>query len=311
VSPRPPTDALDLFFTGFRVVQWSLHVKDKPLDKRGTLSKNEAGADAQDTKERDTPMDFTNILFEIKDSVARIIINRPPHNVLDIQTMREVNAAIEDAKKEQGLKALVFAATGDKAFSAGVDVRDHTRDKMDEMLEVFHRIFRLLATVDSPTVAVVQGMALGGGCEVATFCDMVIASDRATFGQPEIKVGVYPSMAVVWFHRIIGAKKANELILTGDTVSAMEAERIGLVNQVVPHAELDQAVERFLGRLTNKSSAVLKWTKTAIRHGLDIDFERGLQASEIIYRNGLMSTEDAAEGISAFLEKRKPVWKER
>lgn len=256
-------------------------------------------------------MDFQNILFEMKDSVARITINRPPYNVLDIETMKEINEAIERTKREKGLKAFVIAAAGDKAFSSGVDVRDHTPDKVDEMIEVFHRIFRLLSTCDVPTVAVVNGMALGGGCEVAAFCDLVIASDKATFGQPEIKVGVYPSMAVAWLHRIIGAKKSYEVLLTGDTISAAEAERIGLVNQVVPHGELDQAVETFLGRLTDKSSVVLKWAKTAIRQGLAVDFERGLQNSEIIYKNGLMRTEDANEGLSAFLEKRKPVWKER
>ncbi len=256
-------------------------------------------------------MGFQNILFEIKDSVATITINRPPYNVLDIKTMKEINEAIENAKTERGLKALVFAASGDKAFSSGVDVRDHTPDKMDEMIEVFHRIFRLLSTLDVPTVAGVKGMALGGGCELVAFCDLVIASEKATFGQPEIKVGVYPSMAVAWLHRIIGAKKAYELLLTGDTITASEAERIGLINQVVPHGDLDNAVEAFLGRLRDKSSTVLKWAKTAIRHGLGVDFERGLQNSEIIYKQGLMRTEDANEGLSAFLEKREPVWKDK
>ena len=256
-------------------------------------------------------MGYENILFEKENAVATIAINRPPHNVLNIETMKEMNEAIDKAKKDPGLKALVIAAAGETAFSAGVDVGDHTAEKMDEMIEVFHRIFRLLATCDVPTIAVVRGMALGGGCEVATFCDMVIASDKAVFGQPEIKVGVYPSMAVAWFHRIIGAKKAYEMLLTGDTISAAEAERIGLINQVVPHQELDQAVQRLLKRLTDKSSVVLKWAKMAIRHGVDVDFERGLQASEIIYKNGLMRTQDAHEGLSAFLEKRKPVWKER
>ncbi|NIO04235.1 MAG: enoyl-CoA hydratase [Proteobacteria bacterium] len=256
-------------------------------------------------------MGFQNILFEIKDSVATITINRPPYNVLDIKTMKEINEAIENAKTERGLKALLFTAAGDKAFSSGVDVRDHTPDKMDEMIEVFHRIFRLLSTFDVPTLAGVKGMALGGGCELVAFCDLVIASEKATFGQPEIKVGVYPSMAVAWLHRIIGAKKAYELLLTGDTISASEAERIGLINQVVPHGEFDNAVEAFLGRLRDKSSTVLKWAKTAIRYGLGVDFERGLQSSEIIYKHGLMRTEDANEGLSAFLEKRQPVWKEK
>ncbi|NIQ39207.1 MAG: enoyl-CoA hydratase [Proteobacteria bacterium] len=256
-------------------------------------------------------MAFQRILFEVKDSVATATINRPPFNVLDIQTMKEINEAIEKARAERGLKALMFAAVGDKAFSSGVDVRDHTPEKMDEMIDVFHRIFRLLSTLDVPTVAAVRAMALGGGCELVAFCDMAIASEKATFGQPEVKVGVYPSMAVAWLHRVIGAKKAYELLLTGDAISAAEAERIGLINQVVSDGELDNAVETFLHRLREKSSAVLKWAKTAIRHGLDVDFERGLQNSEIIYKNGLMRTEDANEGLLAFLEKRKPLWKEK
>jgi len=268
-------------------------------------------AEEKNAGERGEAMGFQNILYEVKDSVATITINRPPYNVLDIKTMKEINTAIENTKKTKGLKALVFAAAGDKAFSSGVDVRDHTPEKMDEMIEVFHRIFRLLSTLDVATVAAVKGMALGGGCEVVAFCDMAIASEKATFGQPEVKVGVYPSMAVAWLPRIIGSKRAYELLLTGDTISAAEAERMGLINQVVPHAEMDRAVETFLGRLTDKSSAVLKWAKTAIRQGLDVDFERGLQNSESIYKNGLMQTEDANEGLSAFMEKRKPLWKEK
>jgi len=163
--------------------------------------------------------------------------------------------------------------------------------------------------LDLPTLAVVNGFALGGGCEIAVFCDMVIASEKSQFGQPEIKVGVYPSMVVAWLPRLIGWKKAFEIILTGDPIDAKEAERIGLINLAVPEERLTEEVDKFVSRLTDKSSVVLKWAKRAVLVGLDVDFERALQNSEIIYKQALMSTHDANEGLKAFMEKRKPVWK--
>lgn len=257
-------------------------------------------------------MAYQNIIYEVKDEVARIVINRPPYNVLDIPTMREMVEALRDVKAKEGtLKALLITASGDKAFCAGVDVKDHMGDKMEEMLEVFHAIFRVMATLEIPTVAAVRGHVLGGGCEVMMFCDMVIASESAKIGQPEIKVGVYPPVAAAYLPRIIGMKKAMELILTGDTISAQEAERIGLVNLVVPDDKFEEEVERFMKRLTEKSSVVLRMTKRAIMAGMSGDFETGLQNSEFIYKNALMKTEDANEGLQAFLEKRQPQWKGR
>lgn len=256
-------------------------------------------------------MDFQFITFEREDKVATLTINRPPYNVLDIPTMKEMNTALLEAKKMKGLSALVITAAGSKAFSSGVDVKDHTPDKMDEMIEVFHQIFRILITYEIPTVAAVNGVALGGGCEVASFCDMVVASEHSKFGQPEIMVGVYPSMAVAWFSKIMGLKRAYELILTGKTIDAKTAQDYGLVNQVFPDAEYEEGVKAFVGDLTSKSSVVIKWTKKAIVSGLEVPFEKGLSASEVIYQYGLMSTEDAKEGLSAFLEKRKPAWKEK
>jgi len=255
-------------------------------------------------------MGYQYILYEVKGGVAKLTINRPPHNVLDIKTMREMNQALEEVREtQQKLKLLVITHAGDKAFSSGVDVKDHTSEKLDEMIEVFHRIFRIMMTLDLPTLAVVNGYALGGGCEVAAFCDMVIASEKSLFGQPEVKVGVYPSMVVAWLPRIIGCKKAYELILTGDTIDAKEAERIGLINAAVPEDQLDEAVDQFIGRLTDKSPVVLKWAKKAVLAGLNVNFERALQNSELIYKEALMRTHDAEEGLNAFMEKRKPVWK--
>jgi cyclohexa-1,5-dienecarbonyl-CoA hydratase len=255
-------------------------------------------------------MGYENILYEVKEGIATITINRPPYNVLDIKTMREIDQALEEVKKrEKELTLLVITQAGDKAFSTGVDVKDHTADKMDEMIEVFHQIFRIMATLDLPTVGVVNGHALGGGCEVAIFCDMVIASEKSQFGQPEIKLAVYPSMVVAWLYRLIGLKKTFEIILTGDSINAKEAERIGLINLAVPEAQLAEEVEKFINRLADKSPVALKWAKRAVLAGINLDFEQALQKSEVIYKGDLMNTHDANEGLTAFMEKRQPVWK--
>ena len=255
-------------------------------------------------------MGYENILYEVKEGVATITINRPPYNVLDIKTMREMNKALLEVKgRQKELKLLVIAQAGNKAFSTGVDVKDHTADKMDEMVEVFHGIFRIMATLDLPTLAVVNGFALGGGCEVAVFCDMVIASEKSQFGQPEIKLAVYPSMVVAWLPRLIGAKKAFEFILTGDSIDAKEAERIGLINLAVPEERLAEETEKFIKRFTDKSPIALKWAKRATLAGMDVDFEQALQRSEAIYKKDLMTTHDANEGLKAYMDKRQPVWK--
>jgi len=257
-------------------------------------------------------MDFEHIRFEVSDGVARLTLNKPPFNVLDIAMMREINSVLERLGDDPTVKVLVFeAAEGSKAFSAGVDVSEHTADKVDEMIEVFHRIFRLLDALEVPTVAVVGGAALGGGCELVLFCDMVIASERASFGQPEIQVGVIPPIAVAALPGIIGPKKALEVVLIGDRIRAAEAERLGLVNKVVPPEELRTAADEFVGKLAKLSGAVLRLTKRAVRVGSTGRFADGLAAVEELYLGPLMATEDAHEGLAAFMEKRTPVWKDR
>jgi cyclohexa-1,5-dienecarbonyl-CoA hydratase len=257
-------------------------------------------------------MDFQHISFEEGSGIARLTLNKPPYNVLDIAMMREIITALEGLEGEGAVKVVLFeAAEGSKAFSAGVDVSEHTADKVEEMIDVFHRIFRLLDALDVPTVAVVNGAALGGGCELALFCDIVIASERASFGQPEIQVGVFPPVAAVELPGIVGPKKALELLLTGDRIRAAEAERLGLVNRVVPPEELGETADELVGKLTKQSSAVLRLTKRAVRLGRAGSFAEGLSAVEELYLGPLMATEDAHEGLAAFMEKRSPVWKDR
>jgi cyclohexa-1,5-dienecarbonyl-CoA hydratase len=257
-------------------------------------------------------MEFQHIMFEKKAGAAWLVLNRPPLNVLDIAMMREINAALETLSEDLAVKVLVVeAAEGSKAFSAGVDVSEHTADMVEEMIEVFHRIFRQLDALDVPSVAAVGGAALGGGCELALFCDMVIASEKASFGQPEIQVGVFPPVAAVALPGIIGPKKTFELLLTGDRIRAAEAERLGLVNRVVPPGELRVAVEELVGKLSNLSAAVLRLTVKAVRVGSVRRFDEGLAAVEELYLGPLMDTEDAHEGLAAFMERRGPVWRDK
>jgi len=257
-------------------------------------------------------MEFQHIIFKKQDSVVKITLNKPPLNVLNIEMMREINGVLEGLDSDPSVKVLVFeAAEGSKAFSTGVDVSEHTAEQVDEMIEVFHRIFRLLDGLEIPTVAVVGGAALGGGCELALFCDMVIASEKASFGQPEIQVGVLPPIAVVALPQIIGPKKTMEMVLIGDRIKANEAERLGLVNKVVPPEELQATAVEFVSKLTKLSGAVLRLTKRAVRVGSIGSFTDGLAAVEDVYLGPLMDTEDAHEGLAAFMEKRPPVWKDK
>jgi cyclohexa-1,5-dienecarbonyl-CoA hydratase len=254
-------------------------------------------------------MAFKHIQTELKDGVAYLTLNRAPLNVFNIEMMEEINAYFEGLMKEKSLKLIIIQSMG-KAFSAGVDVGEHLGDLVYKMIEVFHKMFRLMDGLKVPSIAVVNGAALGGGCELALYCDMVIATERAKFGQPEIQVGVFPPIAALIFPRTIGRKKAMELILSGETISAQEALGLGLVNKVVPEASLAQEVNGFIEKFTKLSGIVLKLAKEATLAGLNDDMDQGLKAIEKIYLDRLMKTNDAIEGLKAFLEKRKPTWKD-
>ncbi len=252
---------------------------------------------------------FKHIQTEMKDGVATLLLNRPPLNVLNIEMMEEINTYLKDLEKERFLKLLVIRAVG-KAFSAGVDVGEHLDDLANKMIEIFHGIFRLMDALRVPSLSVVNGVALGGGCELALYCDMVIATERSKFGQPEIQVGVFPPIAALIFPRMIGRKKAMELILSGETISAQEALTLGLINKVVSEASLPQEVRTFVERFEKLSGLVMKLTKEATLAGLNDDMDKGLKAIEEIYLGRLMKSHDANEGLKAFLEKRKPTWKD-
>lgn len=255
-------------------------------------------------------MAFKHIQTELKDGVAFLTLNRAPLNVLNIEMMEEINTYLEGLKKEKSLKLLVIQAAG-KAFSAGVDVGEHLGDLVYKMIEVFHNIFRLMDVLKVPSIAVVNGSALGGGCELALYCDMVIATEKSKFGQPEIQVGVFPPIAALTFPRMIGRKKAMELILSGDIISAQEALAMGLVNKVVSEVSLTEEANGFIEKFKTLSGIVLKLSKEAMLAGLNDDMDKGLKVIEKIYLDRLMKTDDGPEGLKAFLEKRKPTWKDK
>lgn len=253
-------------------------------------------------------MAYEHIETGFQDGLGTITLNRPPVNVLNIAMMEEINEVLDSWQGKKDLKAVLFNAKG-KCFSAGVDVGEHMGDLAPKMIEVFHRMFRLMDRLGIPTVASVYGSCLGGGCELAVFCDLVISSDDAKYGQPEIQVGVFPPIAAQLMPRIIGRKAAMELILSGKIISANEALSMGLINKVVAKDELESATTDFVKPYLKLSAEVLRKTKKAIMAGLLDDLEPSLQVIEEIYLEELMKTADAQEGLNAFMEKRKPVWK--
>ena len=249
------------------------------------------------------------VLTERSGPVVRVIINRPPLNILDADTIRELNSRLSAAFQEQDVRLVQIHSAGEKAFSAGVDVRDHLPDRAPEMLREFHSLIRAMLGAPCPVLAVVRGYCLGGGMELALCCDFIVASDDARFGQPEVKVGAFPPAASVLLPRLIPEKKALEMILTGEPITAQQAQQLGLVNRVVNPTALEDEVERFSSLLLAQSAQVTRLARKAVRFAPRVALESALRESERIYLEHLLSTEDAAEGLRAFLEKRPPVWR--
>lgn len=256
-------------------------------------------------------MSYNHVRLTIEDRVARITLNRPPLNVYNIAMMREIGAALAEISRER-LVATVFDADKEcRAFSAGVAVEEHAAETVFQMLDSFHAVFRMLEQQSRPTIALVDGAALGGGCELVAACDIVIASERARFGQPEIKLGVFPPIAAVLLPRVIGEKRARELMLTGEIIDAREALSLGLCNHVVPMAHLEPKLTEVLSKLRELSASSLEFTRRAIDMGRGWSLDNALKDLENVYLHELMKSSDALEGVKAFMEKRRPAWRDR
>lgn len=244
------------------------------------------------------------------DGVARITLARPKHNVLDIEMMNELNGQLEMLLTDQALKCVVLLGDG-PSWCAGVEVADHKPGTVDGMIAAFNRIFELIEQFDVPLIAAVQGACVGGGMELAIACDMVIASEKAVFGQPEIKLGFFPPYAAIRLPRLIGPAKAIEVCTTGKRYSAAEAVSMGFVSKAVDPDQFAEAVEQLIAEIQYNSPLIIRLNKRAVRQHLDLDFDKALAGVSDLFLNTLMKTEDTQEGIRSFEEKCRPVWKNK
>ena len=252
-----------------------------------------------------------SVQAEVKERVMFVQFERPPLNVLDVALLRELDQALIPCAEDATVDIVVLQGTGTRAFSAGVDIGDHTPDKAAEMLAVVHGIMRRLLSLPQVTIALIRGLCLGGGCELASCCDLLLASEESSFATPEIHVGCYPPVALARFPALVGYHRAAEMILTGRRFSAQEAFAIGLINRVLPKEQVESGLEVLLDELRGKSGAVLRIAVKGLRELSLKSFPDDLQRSQAIYCNELLPTLDAAEGIQAFLEKRRPHWLHR
>ena len=239
---------------------------------------------------------------------ARITLDHPPLNILTNAGLAALADAFAETGADPATRLIRLDASG-KAFSAGVDVGDHQGDKLHTMMRELARLFDTIDAVEQPTVAIVRGACLGGGCELMAAMDLCYASDGATFGQPEIRLGLFAPPASVLLPRLIGERRALELLLSGETIAASRAAEIGLVNRVFPDERLDAEVDAVCGTLLAHSGVALRQAKKAVRTA------RGSRSADArarvhrLYMDELMQTQDAHEGLSAFLEKRPATWR--
>lgn len=250
-------------------------------------------------------MAYENIIFEKEEHVAVITFNRPEAmNALNNQTRTEFARAIAEVAEDEEIKVLILTGSG-KAFVAGSDIKEFNKTTPFAAHNIT-RLGEMVEKLDKPVIAAVNGFCLGGGCEIAMGCDIIIASEKAKFGQTEINIGIIPGGGGTQrLQRLIGVCRAKELIFTGEIIRAHEADRIGLVNRVVPMDELLPTAKEMAKKIASKSSAALKLAKQAINRGMQTNLESGLKYEYELYSLSL-SLEDKVEGVNAFLEKRTP-----
>ena len=255
------------------------------------------------------------MLYETDQHVATISLNQPDtRNALSNELLTDLLAAFEAARDDDDVRCVVLTSTHETTFSSGANLGGFAAD-----VPLIHRhlgtarfpaLFRLIGELGKPTICAANGHVLAGALGIALACDLIVAKEEATFGTPEINVGAFPFMIMALIYRNVPRKKTNELLLLGDRIDAREAERIGIVNRVVPAAEFDAAVQEWAQKLASKSPLIMRLGKDAMFRQLDMPF---LEALDYL-RSQLsltMSTEDIVEGVSAFFDKREPQWKGR
>jgi cyclohexa-1,5-dienecarbonyl-CoA hydratase len=260
--------------------------------------------------ERRKPEQFQSIKLRIDAGVARMTLDRPEHNLLNEAMLRELADGISFAGERTDVKLIVLDSAH-KVFCGGIDIGEYTSQRVFQMLDAFHAAFSGMLEVAKPVVCVVNGPAIGGGAELAAFGDLVIATPKARFAQPEISIGIFPPLASTILPFLVGPKIALELVLTGEAVTAERALELRLVNRLVPEAKIEQTVNELVSRITEHSGPVLTMAKKAILGGMGMSLRDGMKHSMNIFLNELYRLEDSQEGLRALVEKRKPNWKNR
>jgi cyclohexa-1,5-dienecarbonyl-CoA hydratase len=277
--------------------------------RRSTIAASR-GVEVRTEPKRRQPSDFQYVKLTTDGGVARMTLNRPEHNLLNEEFLREISDGINFVGDQAGIKLIVLDSAC-KVFCGGIDVGEYTSERVFQMLDAFHGVFKAMIETSKPVVSVVNGPAIGGGAELAAFGDLVIATPKARFAQPEITIGVFPPLASTILPFLVGPKVALELVLLGEPVNAERALQLGIVNRLVPEAQLEATVNDLIARVTAHSGPVLTMAKKAILGGMGLSLRDGLKNSMDIFLNELYRLEDSQEGLRALVEKRKPNWKNR
>ncbi len=260
--------------------------------------------------ERRKPEEFQYVKLRIEGAAARMTLNRPEHNLLNEAMLKELADGMSFLSEKEEVK-LVVMDSACKVFCGGIDLGEYTSQRVFQMLDAFHGVFTAMMDVAKPVLCVVNGPAIGGGAELAAFGDLVVATPKARFAQPEISIGIFPPLATTVLPLLVGPKKALELVLTGEPVTAEQAFELGFVNRLVPEAKLAQTVNDLIARISSHSGPVLAMAKRAILGGTGMSLQDGMKNSMNIFLNELYRLDDAQEGVRAIIEKRKPQWKNR
>jgi len=255
-------------------------------------------------------MEFKNIILEKSEGIATLRINRPNDlNILTVETLLEMKTAVEDLRNDRNLKALIITGSGDRLFSAGADIKEMSKMntiEAREYSELGHEIFASIANLGIPVIAAINAHAIGGACELVLACDIRVASENAKIGMPETGIGITPGWGGMQrLSRLVGVDKAKELVFTGELIEAKEAERIGLVNKVVPPDKVEAVAREIASKIANRAPVAIRLAKDAINRGAEMDLEKALDYDSEVFAIAC-STEDQKEGMKAFLEKRKP-----
>ncbi|MDD4776548.1 MAG: short-chain-enoyl-CoA hydratase [Syntrophomonas sp.] len=260
-------------------------------------------------------MSFENLILEKENDIAILYINRPKYlNALNAQTLEEISRAVDEVSKDSEVKVLIITGAGDKSFVAGADINFMLPLSPAEgrcFSDMGEKVFRKLELMEKPVIAAINGFALGGGCELAMACDVRLAADNALFGQPEVGLGIIPGFGGTQrLPRLVGEGRAKELTYTADNIKADEAYRIGLVNHVYPAAELMDQAKKMASRISAKAPLAVGYAKFAIGKGMQVDIDTAMSIESDMF-GMCCATDDKNEGLGAFVEKRKPQFKNR